>query len=157
LKYDRRVIVSARIFEPSPELLAKLRIVRERWGDDDITRAYEAFSLDGGLGPPTYLSTDGRIVWDDDVWGVIGTRGEAFAAVVAGAQKTGVPELRDLLPARESPASDCADCHATGRFDFDSELKDTENRPFSIVCPQCAGLGWTAPSVMLTESVLEAG
>lgn len=154
---ERRIVVSARIFEPSPQLIAKLRDVQEQRGSDDITQAYDAFMLDPGLGPPTYLSSDGRIVWDDDIWGVIGTRAEAFAAILAGVKKTGVVELRELLPSRESSAIDCTDCSATGWFDGHGQLKDLEGKPTFLVCPMCAGLGWTAPSVVLTESVIEAG
>jgi hypothetical protein len=154
---ESRIVVSARIFEPSPDLIAKLRAIRDRRGPDQITQAYDAFMLDPGLGPPTYLSSDGRIVWDDDIWGVVGTRGEAFAAILVGVKKTGVAGLRDLLPSRASSSVDCSECHATGWFDAHGQLKDMEGKPTSFVCPKCSGLGWTSPSVVLTESVLEAG
>ena len=105
-------------------------------------------------GPPTYLSSDGRIVWDDDISGVVGTRAEAYAAILAGV-KTGVLELRDLLPPRELSSADCSECSATGWFDAHGQLKDVHGKSFSFVCPKCAGLGWTSPSVVLTDSVLE--
>lgn len=153
----RRIVVSARIFKPSAQLIGKLRDIQDLRGSDDIADTYDALMLDPGLGPPTYLSSDGRIVWDDDIWGVVGTRAEAFAAVLAGLKKTGVVELRELLPARELASVDCTDCHTTGWFDGHDQLKDREGRPASFVCPKCAGLGWTGPSVVLTASVLEAG
>jgi len=153
----RRIVVSARLFALSPGLIARLRIAREEGGPDDVTAAYDAFMLDPGLGPLTYLSSDGRIVWDDDGWGVVGTRAQAFAAILVGTKKTGILELRELLPTREPQATDCAKCSATGWFDAGGQLADLEGRPFSLVCPTCAGLGWTSPSIVLSDSVLEAG
>ena len=153
----RRLVVSARIFEPSEVLIARLREVERQRGTDEVAKTHDAFLLDPGLGPPTYLSSDGRIVWDDDIWGVRGTRAEAFAAIVAGVRKTGVLELRELLPPRGSSAIDCRDCSATGRFDAQGQRKDADGKVFSIVCPKCAGLGWTESSLVLTDSVLEAG
>jgi len=92
-----------RIFRPAPHLLATLRELRAARGDDDeITQTYDAFLLDPGLGPPTYLASDGRIVWDDDIWGVKGTLREALAAIRAGVRKTGLAELLELLPRRSS-------------------------------------------------------
>jgi hypothetical protein len=135
---ERRIVVSARIFELSPQLIAGLRNVQERRGSDDITRQYDAFMLDPGMGPPTYLSSDGRIVWDDDLWGVIGTRAEAFAAIMVGVKKTGMVELRDLLPPRGPSSVDCAECLATGWFDWHGQLKDLASERVSFVCPQCA-------------------
>jgi len=100
---NRRIVVSMRIFRPAPHLLATLRELRAARGDDDeITQTYDAFLLDPGLGPPTYLASDGRIVWDDDIWGVKGTLREALAAIRAGVRKTGLAELLELLPRRSS-------------------------------------------------------
>jgi hypothetical protein len=154
---NRRIVISTRLFAPSSALITLMALVQNQRGADDITALYDAYMLDPGLGPPTYLTADGRIVWDDDVWGVVGTRGEAFSSIMAGVRKTGVYELRELLPQRDPIASDCNDCSASGWFDAHGELRDLEGRPFSFVCPRCAGLGWTSPSVVLTESVLEAG
>jgi hypothetical protein len=153
----RRIVVSRRLFAPSPALLTLMACVQNKRGADDITVAYGAYMLDPGLGPPTYLTADGRIVWDDDLWGIMGTRGEAFSSIMAGVKKTGVQQLRELLPEREATASDCHDCSASGWFDAHGELQDLEGRPFSFVCPRCAGLGWTSPALVLTESVLDDG
>jgi hypothetical protein len=103
-----------------------------------------------------YLSSDGRIVWEDDGWGVVGTRVEALAAISAGVKKTGVVDLRGLLPTRSAMSIDCPECSASGWFDAHGELKDIHGQLFSVVCMNCAGLGWTASSLVLTESVLEA-
>jgi len=154
---SRRVLISTKLFQLPERLLEALRVRRDRFGSDDLAQAYDAFLLDPGLGPPVYLTSDGRIVWDDDIWDVVGTRADAFAAVAAGIQKTGLSELRQLLPSRPTLSTDCPDCSATGRFDAQGQLKDLEGRSFTVVCMKCAGLGWTAPSLVLSESVLEAG
>jgi len=144
------------MFEPSPQLLAALREQRRLRGTDDIMETHDAFMLDPGLGPPVYLSSDGRVVWDDDGWGVAGTRAEAFASILAGVKKTGILELLSLLPPRVEASVDCGECSASGWFDAHGQLQDINGRPFSFVCMKCAGLGWTAPSLRLTDSVLDA-
>lgn len=154
---SRRILVSARLFQPSARLLTELRQLGPSREDDDIANAYDAFLLDGGLGPPTYLASDGRIVWDDDDWNVAGTRADVLCALVVGARKTGVAELRELLPARPDTATDCAACSATGWFDAHGALVDIQGQPFSLVCSRCAGLGWTDPSIVLGESALVDG
>ena len=150
-----QTLVSARLFEPSQHLIELLR-ARASTGGDEILELYDAFLLDPGLGPSTYLTSDGRIVWDDaEFWGVRGTRAEAFAAVVVGAEKTGIGALRSLLPARHAGGIDCNSCSATGWYDMQGQLRDLEGKPFSIVCSTCAGLGWIDDSIVLMESVLE--
>ena len=153
----RRVLVSRRLFDLSPSLLEALRTLRDRRGQDDVTRMHDAFMLDPGLGPPTYLTSDGRIIWDDDGWGVVGTRGEALAAIAAGIQKTGVSHLEELMPSRPTGSMDCPDCSATGRFDAHGQLQDVDGHPFSVVCSKCSGLGWADPFIVLSETVLETG
>jgi hypothetical protein len=151
----QRILVSRRLFTPDQDLVLTLRGIRETRGLDEIAISFDAFLLDGGLGPPTYLSADGRIIWDDDVWGVQGTLGEALAAIVAGSRKNTLPELRLLLPPRDDAALDCADCDATGEFDAHGQMRDVDGRPFSVVCPTCCGLGWQSAKMSLSASVLE--
>jgi hypothetical protein len=152
---ESRIVLSKQIFHlPSP-LIEGLRRVRDSIGHDEITRAYDAFLLDAGLGPATYLTTDGRVLWHDDGWGVKGTRAEALAAVSAGVHKAGLAQLSDLLPEKPSDAVDCVDCAGTGRFDAHGQLMDASGVVFSVVCVTCAGVGWRAESLPLQESVLE--
>ena len=152
----RRLLISAKLFELTAEQLAALSHRRETSTADDIVTKYDAFMLDPGLGPPTYLSSDGRIIWDDaEWWSVRGTRFDAFAALRAGADKTGIVELLQLLPARPADSAGCETCAGTGRFGADGRLQDVEGKLFSVVCNRCAGLGWTAASLNLAESVLE--
>ncbi len=141
----------------APALVVALEQRRRARGSDDIAERFDAFLLDSGLGPATYLTRDGRIVWHDDMWGVSGTRADALVAVRVGAAKSGIASLNDLLPVRPANASDCYHCGATGQFDANGTLRDVEGRPFWIVCGECAGLGWRSPMLDLTESVLPAG
>jgi hypothetical protein len=114
--------------------------------NDDIAAQYNAFLLDPGLGPTTYITADGRMVWDEaGFWGVRGTLHEALGGLVAGIKKTGVVELCELLPARLESASTCLEC-VSGRW-----IRGHLN----LICPSCRGLGWTDPNLDLTVSVLE--
>jgi|GEM_PF-6272104 len=146
-----KIIVSARLTDPDAKLLAELRQHREASGwQDEITQGYNAFLLHGGLGPPTYLTEDGRILWHDDIWDVHPTRGLAISAIVAGAKKTGIARLLDLLPHRPDDASPCSKCDGSGWFDAHGQLKDVEGKSFAFVCTSCAGMGWEAASFDLT-------
>jgi|SRR4051812_16599457 len=152
----RLIRVSKRLFQPDAALVSELLDYRQAHGADDVMKRYNAFLLDPGLGPAVYLSVDGRIVWDDDGWGVTATRADALASILAGAKKTRIHALLNLLPPRPTDSLDCSNCRATGWFDAQGQLQDIHGQRFSLVCMTCAGLGWTAPSVDLGESVLEA-
>ncbi len=47
-------------------------------------KPFDASLLEPGLGPATYLKTDGSIIWDDDYWGVQGNLADADAAIQTG-------------------------------------------------------------------------
>ena len=125
-------MVSEKYFVVPGDLLEQLRNLRASRPADEIESAHDAFLLDPGLGPPTYLAADGRILWDDDSWGVEPTRGEAYAAIVVGARKTGLRDLLRLLPPRPPGTPDCGECNGTGRLAAGL---------FSV----CRGVGWRAP------------
>ncbi len=74
---------------------------------------------------------------------------------MAGVKKTGIDELKTLLPSRPASATRCTACSGTGWFDAHGQLKDVHGRSFSFVCSTCAGLGWTDPSIDLNESSVE--
>jgi len=152
----RRILVSEKLFQLSSVLLADLREYRNVNGTDALMATRDAFLLDPGLGPSVYLSSDGQIIWDDDGWGIQGTRREALAAIRAGAKRTGILGLQGLLPSRGDASRACPDCDATGWFDNHGQLADVHGHPFSVVCSTCAGLGWIDPSIDLTASVLAA-
>jgi hypothetical protein len=146
---ERRLLVSKPLFRLSPSLLEALRLLRDQRGHESITRQFDAFMLDPGLGPATFVSSDGRVLWDDDGWGVKGTRADAFASILAGAQKTGLPELRELLPSRPADASDCSGCAGLGRIKLSPQV--------SSLCMTCGGLGWSSPTLRMDDIVLDAG
>jgi hypothetical protein len=57
-EFKRRILVSKRLFEPTPTLLDALREHRRLRGGDEIAEKYDAFMLDPGLGPPyTFRAT----------------------------------------------------------------------------------------------------
>jgi hypothetical protein len=124
-------VVSERYFVVPGDLLEQLRNLRASRPADEIESTHDAFLLDPGLGPPTYLAADGRILWDDDSWGVEPTRGEAYAAIVVGARKTGLRDLLRLLPPRPPGTPDCGECNGTGRL-------------AAGLCSACRGVGWRA-------------
>jgi hypothetical protein len=147
-------VVSERFFEVSPELAQKLRGASANQPPDDVELKLDAFLLDPGLGPATYLTRDGRIVWDSaGLWGPIEpSLHEAYLAIVVGASKTGLTELLELLPRRTSDAINCRECRGTGWFEHEL-MRDTEGQPFRPVCHACSGLGWRRGVVMLPTDV----
>lgn len=142
-----RVVATQPLFALSPELLAVVRADRRAVVDDSGQR-HEVFLLDPGFGPATYLTADGRVLWEDDgLWDVKATRALAFASVRVGLRKTGVQELAALLPERTHDAVDCDECGGSGDFQVPTA------EPFSFVCMRCGGLGWRAGSLRLDEPV----
>ena len=133
------LVVSEKYFELPADLLEQLRNLRASRPVDAIERAHDAFLLDPGLGPPTYLAADGRILWDDtdDFWGVQPTRSEAYVAIVVGARKTGVRDLLRLLPPRPPGTPNCPECNGAGQFAADT-------MQLEVVCSACRGIGWRA-------------
>ncbi len=145
---------SGRGLDLSPELLAALETYRSARGLDAISARYDAFLLDSGLGSAKYLTRDGRIVWDDEVWEVEGTYLDALAAISIGARKSGISLLLQLLPVRPHTATDCVNCAASGRVVLPHSDKAST---FHITCWQCGGLGWQCRTVDLAASVLSLG
>lgn len=143
------IILSEKFFD-LPDLLRKsLEDQRaQRSGRDPIEWGYNAFLLDPGFGPATYLTADGRILWDDDAWGVQATRGEVYAALRVGARKTGIAALLTLLPARPEDADACARYDGTGRW---SGLRSVSGEAVSLCCPDCGSLGWYSPRLDLSR------
>jgi hypothetical protein len=142
---EPRLVISDKYFDVPPDVLEELRSVRARRNrQDDIERTHDAFLLDPGFGPPTYLSADGRILWDDDGWGVEAELGWAYAAIVTGSRKLSLPSLLKLLPSRPAGTPDCPECEGTGEFTAKGQLKDVNGKTFSIGCGACWGMGWQA-------------
>ncbi len=146
-----RLVISKRIFTPTDEMLAPLRRRRDRGYEDEVTRAFDAFLVDPGMGPATYLSTSGRVLWDDDMWGIRGTLGDALTSIAVAARKTGVRALLGLAPPRPEGAADCVRCRATRGVS--SPRGDGAVHHF--VCFACGGLGWVSDALDLEASVVE--
>lgn len=105
----------------------------------EIEETLDAFLLDPGFGPMTYLTADGRVFFDNRTFE--GTDPEfavsledAVAALVVGAKKTGIPALLDLIP----PFPEGLDCPlCQGR----RWAKPTPKFDFELVCLICRGRG----------------
>jgi hypothetical protein len=82
-----------------------------------VEAEYDAFLLDPRMGPMTYLTADGRILWDHRTWDgadleIVTSLDEAVASVVVGARKTGIQDLLSLIPALENGQT-CPRCDGT--------------------------------------------
>ena len=108
--------------------------------------AYDAFRIDSGMGPMTYLTGDGRVLLDMRGW--FGesiqeaTEDEAIAALVLGAEKTSIPGLLDLIPQPPPNGVPCPGCSGTRWCSF---------KAIRIVCLLCRGRGWST-----TEAIASA-
>jgi hypothetical protein len=152
------LVFTERHFDLPDDLVRELAAFRaSRAHVDQLEVEHDAFLLDPGLGPATYLTRDGRVLWDDDGWGVKATRGYAYVAIMAGVDKTGIGLLRDLLPKRVADAEDCLKCDTTGRFTAHGQLVDVHGKPFLVVCTACWGLGWISRSLDTSLSTRWAG
>jgi len=128
----------------SPELLAKLRAHRDRRTMDNIERKHDAFLIDPGMGA-IWLTSDGRILWEDDIMDADSVReiteeNHVITSLVSGARKTGISELLDLLPAQPGDAITCPMCNGTRYW----RPTDTTN----FVCWLCSGCSWATPAMI---------
>lgn len=106
----------------------------------EVEEEYDAFLLDPGMGPMTYLTADGRILSDYRTWDGEGIQFEtalerAVPALVVGAKKTGIQSLLELIPSLPNSAI-CNTCHGSRWFRFGTG---------EIVCPICSGFGHCMP------------
>jgi hypothetical protein len=102
----------------------------------EVEDKYDAFLLDPGIGPMTYITSDGRILRDFRTWDGEGLQFETsldgvISALVVGAKKTDIVSLLDLIPPLGN-GSECSTCRGTRWF----QLQKGE-----IVCPKCGGRG----------------
>lgn len=105
----------------------------------------DAFLLDPGMGPMTYLTADGRVLVDHRTWFGDAVHeaslDDAIPILVVGARKTGLPKLLQLIPACPEGGLPCTQC--------DSERWDIPAREHGLehVCGVCRGRGWV-PSLL---------
>lgn len=131
-------------FAIPPELLRKLRdrfATRQR---RDIELNEDAFLLFPGMGPALYLTSDGRVLkdrrdWDESLPIEEGSDDDAVAALVIGAEDLDLPELLELIPAPLPSAQSCTRCGGSRWFTF----KDHFGKTARVICPDCAGRGYT--------------
>jgi hypothetical protein len=102
----------------------------------EVEEKYDAFLLDPGMGPMTYITSDGRILSDYRTWDGEGIRFETsldvvVGALVAGSMKTGIASLLNLIPPLENGVP-CSTCNGTRWFQLQNG---------KIVCPMCSGRG----------------
>jgi len=107
----------------------------------EVEGKYDAFLLDPGMGPMTYITSDGRILRDSRTWDGQGIQFETsvdgvIPALVIGAKKTGIISLLDLIPPLEDGAQ-CSTCQGTRWF----KIQKGE-----VVCPICHGRGECRPA-----------
>lgn len=109
----------------------------------EVEDAEDAFLLDPGMGPMTYLASDGRVLEDHRSWDGEALReatlDEAIAALVVGAKKTGIVDLLSLVPERPEDGSRCPRCEGE-RWD-----KPLREHGMEIICGLCRGRGWVVP------------
>jgi hypothetical protein len=131
-------------WELSPSLIAQLEAAAARRNHtNEIIEQENAFLLDPGMGPAMYLTRDGRVLIDSRGWDDSGIHeadeGEAVAAFVVGARKTGVTALLELLPDRPSDALDCETCNGRRSVSLGADI--STGRRGEILCFACGGHG----------------
>jgi len=108
---------------------------------EEVENEHDAFLLEPGMGPMLYLTADGRVLTDGRSWDGAplraATDSEAIAALVIGADKTGVRELLELLPPCPSDGVQCPMCAGRRRA---TPIPGMEGPP--IICLLCGGRGW---------------
>ncbi|MDB4954198.1 MAG: hypothetical protein JWO36_1767 [Myxococcales bacterium] len=122
---------------------------------DEVEDQQDAFLLDPGMGPMTYITADGRVLFDDrsfDDRSFDGealreaTDDEAIAALVVGAKKTGINALLELIPVQPLHSLECPACTGGRWTSLPGYQRDAE-----FVCFLCRGRGW-ADQAMLDKA-----
>lgn len=105
----------------------------------EVENEQDAFLLDPGMGPMTFITADGRVLLDMRAWDGEplreATDDEAIASLVVGAKKTTIGELLDLIPTRPLDGLQCPMCSGTRWFTY-GEIQ--------LVCLLCRGRGWAS-------------
>jgi hypothetical protein len=142
---DRPIITTVELFKRAGELDPQDAAKAFCEGMDrlqaEVEDKYDAFLLDPGMGPMTYITSDGRILRDSRTWDGEGIQFETsldgvIPALVIGAKKTGIVSLLDLIAPLEDGAQ-CSTCQGTRWF----KIQKGE-----VVCPTCHGRGECPPA-----------
>ena len=117
---------------------------REDVVSSDVANYGAAIWLHTSLGTSYYLLRDGRVVitevLDSEMPLRIATDDEVLGALVLGAKTLEEPQLLAALPPRPPTATDCLRCSGTRWWQAPGTW--TPVAPM-LVCPDCAGRGWT--------------
>jgi len=133
-------------FVLSATLLLELRQRRtaqraQKRAADEVEDVHDAFLLDSGMGTMLYLASDGRVLASGSTWGDEPLReaidDEAIAALVVGAEETGIVALLQLVPGPPREGSACPRCCGE-RWEADR----------MGICLLCRGRGWVVPSML---------
>ena len=113
----------------------------------EVENQHDAFLLDPGMGPMTYLTSDGRVLLDFRTWDGEELReasdvDEEIAGIVVGARKTGIADLLSLLPKAPTDSVQCPKCIGQRL----AELLPGDG--LSILCIVCNGRGWATASMV---------
>jgi hypothetical protein len=105
----------------------------------------EAVWLHTDMGPSSYLLRDGRVVvinaFEPDAPPRLAEEDEAVSVFVCAADNLSCPEILQALPARPAQASECTQCRGTRWWQLPGQWSGPSKGV--IVCPLCAGRGWT--------------
>lgn len=141
-----RDLVSQRLRGPT---LARSYVAQMDTLQDEVEVAHDAFLIDPGMGPMIYLSADGRVLEDGRSWDgaelrELTSEDEIIAALVVGANKTGIEELLTLIPAAPPEATQCPRCQGARR----AALIPGQETLF--ICTMCHGRGWATGEMVAT-------
>lgn len=113
----------------------------------EVEDQHDAFLLDPGMGPMTYLTSDGRVLLDFRTWDGAELReasslDEEITSVVVGAKKTGIAALLSLLPDAPPEGVNCPKCDGKRLCEI------VPGDEFRQICILCNGRGWATPSMV---------
>jgi hypothetical protein len=107
---------------------------------DEVETEHDAFLLDPGMGPMVYLTADGRILEDYRGWDGEGisevTGARANAALVAGAHKTKITALLDLIAKAPEGGAVCPKCRGARL------AEPAPGYGIELPCDRCECRGW---------------
>jgi hypothetical protein len=136
---DRAISIPSSLFD---------RLRAQQGGGDapsGVASFGEAVWLHTDMGPSSYWLGDGREVvidaFEPDAPPRLAAENEAVSAFVCAAKNLSCPEILESLPARPPEATECPQCHGTRWWQLPGQWSGPGKG--IIVCPRCAGRGWT--------------
>jgi hypothetical protein len=118
---------------------------------EEVENEHDAFMIHPGMGPMSYITADGRVLWDWRTWDgeklSEATDEQAIGTLVVGAQYTGIAALLELIPRQPDDGSVCPMCRGSRWIELprSPELPNSTNQ---IVCILCGGRGWVVQTML---------